>query len=171
MALLDEELVEYWLNKNGFFCMRGIKDGVNEIDILAVRPSDNGFECWHVEVQVSFRPVSYLGGDNNAKKRTAEQLAEGVEQYIHKKFTSDAKVAKRESLLSNADWKYKLVLAKLKDETEIELLEEHGIEVIRYDSVISELQNDKSSVHSTAGNIVEILRYARGQSSMRTGTK
>ena len=110
---------------------------------------------------MSFRPVGYLGGDTNAKKRSAEQLAEGIEQYIHKKFTSDSKVAKRESLLPNADWKYKLVLAQLKDETEIGLLEERGIEVIRYDTVISELEDGKSSVHSTAGNIVEILRYVR----------
>ena len=161
MALLDEELVEYWLNNNGFFCMRGIKTELGEIDFLAVRPSADGFDCWHVEVQVSFRPVGYLGGDTNAKKRSAEQLAEGIEQYIHKKFTSENKVAKRESLLPNADWKYKLVLAQLKDETEIGLLEERGIEVIRYDTVISELEDGKSSVHSTAGNIVEILRYVR----------
>lgn len=164
MALLDEEIVEYWLNNKGFFCMRGIRTGLGEIDFLAVRPSEDGYDCWHIEVQVSFRPVGYLGGDTNAKKRSPEQLAEGVEQYIHKKFTSDAKVAKREALLPNADWKYKLVLAKLKDETEIELLEDRGIEVIRYDSVISELEQAKSSVYSTAGNIVEILRYVRQQS-------
>ena len=53
------------------------------------------------------------------------------------------------------------MLAQLKDETEIGLLEERGIEVIRYDTVISELEDGKSSVHSTAGNIVEILRYVR----------
>ena len=53
------------------------------------------------------------------------------------------------------------MLAQLKDETEIGLLEERGIEVIRYDTVISELEDGKSSVHSTAGNVVEILRYMR----------
>ena len=53
------------------------------------------------------------------------------------------------------------MLAQLKDETEIGLLEERGIEVIRYDTVISELEDGKSSVHSTAGNIVEIPRYVR----------
>jgi hypothetical protein len=26
MALLDEEIVEYWLNNKGFFCMRGVKN-------------------------------------------------------------------------------------------------------------------------------------------------
>tara|TARA_B100000401_G_scaffold416501_1_gene338883 strand:- start:5163 stop:5333 length:171 start_codon:yes stop_codon:yes gene_type:complete len=34
MALLDEEIVEYWLNNKGFFCMRGVKTGLGEIDFL-----------------------------------------------------------------------------------------------------------------------------------------
>lgn len=50
MALLDEEVVEYWLNNNGFFCMRGVKTGLGEIDFLAIRPNENGLECWQVEV-------------------------------------------------------------------------------------------------------------------------
>lgn len=36
MALLAEELVEEWLNRNGFFTIRGIKLGVQEIDLLAI---------------------------------------------------------------------------------------------------------------------------------------
>ena len=164
MALLDEELVEYWLNNQGFFCMRGIKTGLGEIDFLAVRPMDAAFECWHVEVQVSFRPVGYLGGDTNARKRSDSELRDGIEHYIHKKFTSDAKVAKRESLLPKADWQYKLVLAELKDESEIALIEQRGIDVIRYSEVIAELEAAKSQVNSTAGSIVEILRYVRKHS-------
>ena len=87
MALLDEEIVEYWLNSKGFFCMRGIRTGLGEIYFLAVRPRDDSFECWHVEVQVRFRPVGYLGGNSNAKKRSDEELVQGIEHYIHKKFT------------------------------------------------------------------------------------
>ena len=163
MALLDEEIVEYWLNSKGFFCMRGIRTGLGEIDFLAVRPRDDSFECWHVEVQVSFRPVGYLGGNSSAKKRSAEELVQGIEQYIHKKFTSEAKESKRCALLPNKDWKYQLVLAQLKDDTEVGLLKERGIGVIRYDQVIRELEEGNSSVHSTAGNIVEILRYVNKQ--------
>lgn len=165
MALLDEEIVEYWLNNKGFFCMRGVKLGLGEIDFLAVRPRDGAFECWHVEVQVSFRPVGYLGGDTSARKRSETELADGIEHYIHKKFSSSAKVAKRESLLPNADWQYKLVLAELKDEAEIELLEQGGVEVIRYSEVIAQLESAKSQVNSTAGSIVEILRYVRKHES------
>jgi hypothetical protein len=60
MPLLAETLVDEWLNRRGFFTVRGIKDGVEEIDLLGVRPTSNGLEGWHVEVQASFRPVNYI---------------------------------------------------------------------------------------------------------------
>ena len=33
---IDEEVVEEWLNRNGYFTIRGIKVGVDEIDTLAI---------------------------------------------------------------------------------------------------------------------------------------
>jgi len=60
MALLAEELVDEWLNRKGYFTTRGIKTGVHEIDILAVRPLESGLECRQLEVQASMRPVSYI---------------------------------------------------------------------------------------------------------------
>lgn len=53
MALLAEELVEEWLNRQGYFTIRGLKVGVHEIDILAVRPCPSGIECRRLEVQAS----------------------------------------------------------------------------------------------------------------------
>lgn len=67
MALLDEQLVEEWLNRKQFFTMRGIKCGVDEIDLLAVRYNKTQNDYWHVEVQVSYRPIGYIGGDTNAR--------------------------------------------------------------------------------------------------------
>jgi hypothetical protein len=60
MAMLDEELVEHWLNNKGFFCMRGVKSGLGEIDFLCVRPGASSFEAWHVEVQVCREEPSCL---------------------------------------------------------------------------------------------------------------
>jgi hypothetical protein len=60
MSLPGEEVVEEWLNRNGYFTIRGIKVGVDEIDILAIRPlSDGKYECRHIEVQVSINAISY----------------------------------------------------------------------------------------------------------------
>jgi hypothetical protein len=60
MGLLAESLVDEWLNRAGFFTVRGIKHGVGEMDLLGVRPRMSSLEAWHVEVQASFRPISYI---------------------------------------------------------------------------------------------------------------
>ena len=41
MAALAESLVGEWLNRQGFFTVRGLKHGVDEIDLLGIRPSGN----------------------------------------------------------------------------------------------------------------------------------
>jgi hypothetical protein len=161
MALLDEEVVEYWLNNKGFFCMRGVKSGLSEIDFLAVRPHESGLECWQVEVTVSFRPIGYIGGASSAKRRDEADAELGVEQYIHKKFTSDKKIEKRNEILPNAEWKYVLVCAEVRHEIELELFKRKGIIVHRYKDILTELGDSKSQVNSIAGNIVEILRYLK----------
>ena len=88
MALLGEEVVEEWLNRNGYFTIRGIKVGVDEIDILAIRPlPDGGHECRHIEVTVAINPISYVTkvpaairkatgiAPNNAKKRDTRKAS------------------------------------------------------------------------------------------------
>ncbi len=92
MALLAEELVEEWLNRQGYFTIRGIKLGVHEMDLLAIRPTLHGVECRQVEVQASVRPVSYITrvpleeqratgrAANSAKPRSDEQLRQGVRE-------------------------------------------------------------------------------------------
>lgn len=53
MALLAEEILEEWPNHLGYFTIRGVRSGVGEIDLLAIRPGDGGIECRHAEVQAS----------------------------------------------------------------------------------------------------------------------
>jgi hypothetical protein len=160
MALLDEEIVEYWLNNNGFFCMRGVKTGLGEIDFLAIRPNSNGFECWQVEVTVSFRPIGYIGGNTNAKKRNTAEVEQGIDDWLNKKFTNEHKVQKRNERLPNADWNFVLVCAEVRAVEELDLLEQKGVKILRYRDLLDELASAKTQVNSTAGNIVEILRYA-----------
>jgi len=162
MALLDEQLVEEWLNRQNFFTMRGIKSGVDEIDLLAIRPTTEGMECWHVEVQISYRPVGYIGGDTNARKRTKKELRAGVEQWVAKKFTSPKKVKRRNEILSDASWKKFLVHAVLKDEAELTIMEELGVELIPYKRVLEDLRLEKKSKSSSAASgIVEMLNYLK----------
>ena len=136
MALLDEEIVEYWLNNKGFFCMRGVKTGLGEIDFLAIKPDKKNLECWQVECQVSFRPIGYIGGGPSAKKRNEKDVEKGVEEYIEKKFTSQKKIEKRESIISNAKWKYVLVCAEARHKVELDHFKNKGITVYRYKDIL-----------------------------------
>ena len=43
MSLLAEVVVEEWLNRRGYFTIRGVKLGNDEIDLLAMRPLSNGW--------------------------------------------------------------------------------------------------------------------------------
>src|SRR3989337_1780287 len=97
MALLAEELVEEWVNRQGYCTIRGVKAGVHEIDVLAVRQS-GGLECRHLEVQASVRPVSYITrvpveiqrktgrAPGSAKMRPDDELRQGIKEWISKKF-------------------------------------------------------------------------------------
>lgn len=161
MALLDEQLVDEWLNRKCFFTIRGIKSGIDEIDLLAVRMNDKQLECWHVEVQVSYRPIGYVGGDTNARRRTDDELRAGVEQWVEKKFTSARKVSRRNAILPDAQWKYVFVHGVLRDTNELEHMARLGVTLIPYKQVLTELRDDNSgnSSSSVASNIAEMLRY------------
>jgi hypothetical protein len=162
MALLDEQLVEEWLNRQNFFTMRGIKCGVDEIDLLAIRPIPAGFECWHVEVQISYRPVGYIGGDTNARKRTPDELRAGVAQWVEKKFTSPRKIQRRNEILPGAQWRNFLVHAVLKDESELPVIQKLGVELIPYRKVLDDLCNDsKNKSSSVATGIIEMLNFLK----------
>lgn len=162
MALLDEQLVEEWLNRQNFFTMRGIKSGNDEIDLLAIRPKPEGLECWHVEVQISYRPVNFIGGKKNARKRTKNELREGIEQWVAKKFTSPKKAKRRNEILPDDKWRYFLVHAVLKDEAELTIMEELGVELIPYKRVLEDLRSEKKSKSSSAASgIVEMLNYLK----------
>jgi hypothetical protein len=127
VALLAEHLVEEWLNRNGYFTIRGMKLGVDEIDLLAIKPGKSGLDARHVEVQISFRPISYIGkltkeeqrelgykSANSAGTRPTKIVKAGIDAWVAKKFTSSKKQRMRDMVLSGAKWRYQLVHAAVK---------------------------------------------------------
>lgn len=71
MALLAEEIVEELLNRQGCFTIRGIRLGVNEIDLVTVKfRSGESPGCRHIEVQASIRPVSYISKVPKTARKT-----------------------------------------------------------------------------------------------------
>jgi hypothetical protein len=163
MSLLGEEVVEEWLNRNGYFTIRGIKVGVDKIDILAIRPLPDGkHECRHVEVQLSINPISYITkvpaairkatgiGPHNAKKRDVEQLMLGVHEWVEAKFNHPRKVELRKSLCPGS-WTKELVVGIVKHEDELDLLRQAGITIYRLKDVLSEMIEKRTVVKAAAG--------------------
>lgn len=104
MALIAEAVVEEWLNRQGYFTIRGLKKGNDEIDLLALRVIGNKIERIHFEVQVSIKPVSYISGlskelqtefkimgSRNASKRNSGQMKKSVNEWVEKKYKSRKK--------------------------------------------------------------------------------
>lgn len=172
MAFLAETLVDEWLNRQGYFTVRGLKDGVSEIDLLGVRPDSGGLEACHVEVQASFRPVGYITpitkdqvvgfakSKTSAKARPDEMLQSSVAAWVQKKFTSRDKVATRERAWSGLSWRYIFVHAIVREPLELSLIESHGITVVPFHAVLHQLKHVSATQRGGAGtDISEIVEY------------
>jgi len=174
MSLLAEQLVDEWLNRQGFFTLRGIKRGVHEIDLLGIRMAEGQLEGWQVEVQVSFRPVSYIGrltkeqqtkigakSANSALKRDNRMIEATIDDWVEKKFRSPIKKEMRNLCWKNIDWKYKFVHGKVHAKLELDCIKSHGVELINFKDVLTDLCGHKpGELFGGAGtDIAEMIRY------------
>ncbi len=161
MSLFSEQLVEEYYNRRRFLTIRGARQGVGEIDLLAIRHHQIAVEGLHIEIQTSFRPVAYLS-NSNARVRSDEQTQEDMKVWIQKKYLSTKKEMLRQSVWSGIKWRFVLVHARLKDERELVILKQAGIELLPFEDVICEitLPTKKGEFTATAGgDASEILRY------------
>jgi hypothetical protein len=115
MPLLAESLVEEWLNRNGYFTIRGVKHGLGEMDLLAVRRQSDGVVGRHVEVTVGFRPIGYIAPERlrasrrkgrYVRRRTLEQIEVCARAYVNAKFRAPDKVQLRTQLWSGVTWSF-----------------------------------------------------------------
>ncbi len=172
MALLAEELVEEWLNRQGYFTIRGVKLGVHEIDLLAIRPTPKGLECRQFEVQASVRPVSYITkvplevqrrsgrAPGSAKMRDDEELRQGIREWVSKKFAHPDKDRLRRKLAAGP-WSRELVVHVVKHERELELIQEAGVIVRRLTDLVAELKKGGLALDGAAGaHLVDLVAMA-----------
>ena len=173
MTLLAEEIVEEWLNRNGYFTIRGIKLGVQEIDLLAIALRGSSVEARQIEVQASVRPVSYLcplpkeaqkktgRKPMSMKKRTPKELADGVREWINKKYHHDSKRRLRDALYSG-DWQFELVIHRVKFPEELALIEKHGIKIHKLDEIVASLSENRTLIQGAAGSdLLELVVLGR----------
>lgn len=174
MALLAETLVEEWLNRRGYFTVRGVREGVSEMDLLAIKPSEaTGVEARHVEVQTSFRPIGYISlsakshADSTGRRRsltaqrTPETLRESVSEWVHKKYLSPKKANRREAMWPGAAWKYVLVHAVVKYPEELREIEKRGVELVSLKTVLEDLCPSERPpfTASAGGDLADLIDF------------
>ena len=162
MALVAETLVEEWLNRKGYFTIRGIKTGSGEIDLLAA--SFREPDALHVEVTVSTNPIGYIGRDASGsyvKKRTHEEVKAGAEDWFIKKFQGrkEQVVRQREELCPDRRWRFMLVYGNLRYSEELRSIEDCGVEVKHIGEVLEELKDGKRTfvTSSEASGVAELF--------------
>jgi len=186
MSLLAEEVVEEWLRRDGYFTIRKLKAGRFEIDLLAIRPEkDRSLTCRHLEVQVSFRPISYIckltkrlqkasgHGANSPRKRSPEEWPECADEWVQKKFLGAGKEAIRQTLAAT-NWSLELVVHEVHFEEELRYIElaasrrDYKIKIVRFRDVVSSLGTKTKGRYVTAGaDFVELLLLASENGSAR----
>ena len=184
MALLAESLVEEWLNREGYFTIRGVKHGYGEMDLLAVRPLPDGSVIGrHVEVQASFRPIGYIGkrtdamvaesggGRSSARSRTPEQIDICARHWVESKFKSNDKALVRERLWPGVTWSFHLVHAVVREPRELEIFKLEGVTCHPFHELLANLSNrSKDSFSGSAGgDLAEIVSYFKSHKSSSDG--
>jgi hypothetical protein len=173
MALLAEQIVEEWLNRRGYFTMRGIKHGVNEVDLLGIKNLNGKIVGVHVEVQVSVNPNAYISkldetamkklgakSKNSAKVRTNEILGVTVKQWVDKKFRNTKKRDVREQCWSGINWEYEFVHGKVKYALELDLIKNEGIKITPFSKVIDDLLNAETTIKGQSGtDFLDIISH------------
>src|SRR3989344_4127041 len=139
-----ENIVANWFNSKGYFLIKNLKVGVNEIDILAVKLNNNQKvdDAVHIEVQCSSNPIGYIGGSPSAKRRNISEVELGVVAYIEKKF-SDKKIKSVIEKLIGNKYRQMFICGKLKDESTIKYFQKNGIEVVRVWQIFKEIKANK----------------------------
>lgn len=175
MALLAESLVEEWLNRSGFFTIRGIKHGLGELDLLGIRHEAGACVTgWHVEVQASFRPIGYIAPDKSKRSRyvstrTPEEIEACAREWVHSKFDAEDKVQVREGLWPGVAWSYHLVHAVVRYPQELKVFEREGVTCHPFYDLLVNLcrRTDHAFSGSAGGDLAEIVGYYNSAQSKK----
>ena len=95
------------------------------------------------------------------KKRTPEELSEGVREWVQKKFHHKDKKRLRSALFPG-EWKYELVVHRLRFPEELELLRGHGINIHRLSEIAEGLSESRTVIQKAAGSdLLELVMLGR----------
>lgn len=163
MDIIEDIVADYFYSK-GYFLIKNLKAGLNEIDILAIKLNNNQKidEAIHIEVHCSSKPIGYIGGSPSARRRALKEVELGVEDYIKRKFTNE-KVENIIKRLIGNKYKKLFICGKLKEEETIIYFEKNDITVRRIWDILEDMKINKGEYKTTEGNRYHQLLYLHEQ--------
>lgn len=152
MALIAEELVQEWLNRDGYFTLRGARLGNHELDLLAIKvQADGTLHCRHIEVNAAVRPIGYLGPVTSAKTQSLDEQRANARLWAEGKFNTPAKEKLRARLAPGQTWSLEVVLHKLKGPVQLDAIREQGIRTHRLSDVLQALKKRGAIIQAAGG--------------------
>lgn len=162
MIDLIADIVGEWLCLKGYFIIKGLKAGQNEIDVLAIKPRDGKIvEAAHYEVSISTTPIGYLG-ERSAKQQSDTEVRRSIARFVAKKYKNLNVVGIIERLVGKGYSRY-FVTGNRKHEMEIIALKEHGINVIEITQILNEVRDLKRRRKARKGQTPEFLETSNAQ--------
>lgn len=140
----EREIVNWWLNRNGFFTLNNIKAGRNrEIGTLALKFREPGSSIRHVEVSCSVSYQRNLTPDKSPAEKS-------VEDYVNKKFDDDViigviKKSIKELTGQEKPYERAVVLGNIAQANKgaiIKSLKKRGVKVINFGDVLCEVMQN-----------------------------
>jgi hypothetical protein len=154
LALFAEALVEEWLNRRGYFSIRGVKIGSSEIDLLAVSPGEP--KGLHVEVSVAIRPMAYYC-TSSPKRLSSQEVESCTERWVFKKYRNEKVVQQRETLWPGREWSFMFVHGNVKHKEELGFISGQGVELVEMREVLTELRKRTPFTTSSESSAVAEL--------------
>lgn len=142
-----EEIVAGCFQSMDYFVISGVRIGVKEVDLLAIKLNTGGHvaERVHVEVQVSANPVGVLRTKAGLGK-TGHDPRKSAREYVGKKFL-DPKVLKRvKAIFSGHQYSRLFVHGKVNKPEQLDEMRKMGIKCIPIGEMVR--QASKSPVAS-----------------------
>lgn len=110
--------------------------------------------------KLSKRLSKELGkGKTTAFVRSPEMLEECVADWVKNKFRHPDAVARRESLWRGAEWKPVLVHGVVKHREELDLIAEHGVELVALRSVLECVCGGDPSYRTSGADFIDVIEY------------
>jgi len=159
----EKEIVNWWLNRNGFFTLNNIKAAQNkEIGTLALNLGQKGSQIQHIEVNCSVSNPRNLTLDKSSPETS-------VEKYTLKKFENEIIIKKvKESIkeLTGEEKEYQraIVLGNLALTNRgkiISLLKKRGYTVYKFEDILTDVMHnlDKQNYQSATVRNLQLIKH------------